>query len=132
MEMRVKRSTFTVVAVILTEYKFEDHLAVLAGAKERLATASGMAAISHAIFGLVKAGDHIVSDWTTYSSNHEWFDHRITDTEYPFFATGGIGGVHTGDWDVPQDLFELTRTSIVVVSAGPKAILDLTQDILRC
>jgi len=62
-----------------TEYKFEDQMAELAGAKECLATASGMAAISHAIFGLVKAGDHIVSDWTTYSSTHEWFDHRITD-----------------------------------------------------
>ncbi|MCX6053366.1 MAG: pseudouridine-5'-phosphate glycosidase [Chloroflexi bacterium] len=41
------------------------------------------------------------------------------------FATGGIGGVHPGAWDVSQDLFELARTSIVVVSAGPKAILDL-------
>ncbi|KAF0111981.1 MAG: indigoidine synthase A family protein [Chloroflexi bacterium] len=41
------------------------------------------------------------------------------------FATGGIGGVHPGRWDVSQDLFELTRTSIVIVSAGPKAILDL-------
>lgn len=41
------------------------------------------------------------------------------------FATGGIGGVHTGTWDVSQDLFELSRTPIIVVSAGPKAILDL-------
>lgn len=62
-----------------TEYKFEEQVADLAGAKECLATASGMAAISHAIFGIVKAGDHIISDWTTYSSTHEWFDHRITD-----------------------------------------------------
>ncbi len=41
------------------------------------------------------------------------------------FATGGIGGVHPGPWDVSMDLFELSRTPIVVVSAGPKAILDL-------
>jgi len=41
------------------------------------------------------------------------------------FATGGIGGVHPGKWDVSQDLFELARSPIVVVSAGPKAILDL-------
>ncbi len=41
------------------------------------------------------------------------------------FATGGIGGVHPGDWDVSQDLFELAKTPIVVVSAGPKAILNL-------
>jgi methionine-gamma-lyase len=62
-----------------TEYKFEDQVALLEGAKECLATASGMGAVSHAIFGLVKAGDHIISDWTTYSSTHEWFDHRITN-----------------------------------------------------
>jgi pseudouridine-5'-phosphate glycosidase len=49
------------------------------------------------------------------------------------FATGGIGGVHPGPWDVSMDLMELTRTPIVVVSAGPKAILDLpgTYEILE-
>ena len=43
----------------------------------------------------------------------------------PVFATGGIGGVHPGPWDVSQDIFELSRTNMIVVSAGPKAILDL-------
>lgn len=41
------------------------------------------------------------------------------------FATGGIGGVHPGGWDVSQDLWELARSRLIVVSAGPKAILDL-------
>ena len=42
------------------------------------------------------------------------------------FATGGIGGVHRGDAaDVSHDLVALSRTPIVVVSAGAKAILDL-------
>ncbi len=41
------------------------------------------------------------------------------------FATGGIGGVHPGPWDISMDLLEMSRTSIVVVCAGPKAILDL-------
>lgn len=42
------------------------------------------------------------------------------------FATGGIGGVHSTDrWDVSQDLVELARTRMIVVSAGPKSILDL-------
>lgn len=44
------------------------------------------------------------------------------------FATGGIGGVHRGaehTWDVSADLTELQRTSVAVVSAGAKAILDL-------
>jgi len=44
------------------------------------------------------------------------------------FATGGIGGVHRGaerTMDVSADLQELARTDVVVVCAGPKAILDL-------
>ncbi|MFA5007566.1 MAG: pseudouridine-5'-phosphate glycosidase [Candidatus Izemoplasmatales bacterium] len=44
------------------------------------------------------------------------------------FATGGIGGVHRG-WehslDVSADLEEFSRTSVCVVAAGAKAILDL-------
>lgn len=44
------------------------------------------------------------------------------------FATGGIGGVHQGaedSFDISADLDELARTPVVVVSAGPKAILDI-------
>lgn len=42
------------------------------------------------------------------------------------FATGGIGGVHRGDdFDVSADLISLSRVPVAVVSAGPKAILDL-------
>jgi pseudouridine-5'-phosphate glycosidase len=44
------------------------------------------------------------------------------------FATGGIGGVHRGgeqSLDVSADLVELSRTPVIVVSAGAKAILDL-------
>lgn len=44
------------------------------------------------------------------------------------FATGGIGGVHKGaekSFDVSADLDELARTPVIVVSAGPKAILDI-------
>ena len=42
------------------------------------------------------------------------------------FATGGIGGVHRGAaFDESADLLELTRSPVVVVCAGAKAILDL-------
>lgn len=44
------------------------------------------------------------------------------------FATGGIGGVHRGadrSFDISADLEELARTSLAVVSAGAKAVLDL-------
>jgi pseudouridine-5'-phosphate glycosidase len=44
------------------------------------------------------------------------------------FATGGIGGVHRGaqaSFDISADLQELARTSVAVVCAGAKAVLDL-------
>jgi pseudouridine-5'-phosphate glycosidase len=42
------------------------------------------------------------------------------------FATGGIGGVHRQPaYDVSADLVELSRTPVLVVCAGAKAILDL-------
>ena len=42
------------------------------------------------------------------------------------FATGGIGGVHRGNGhDVSADLRELSRTPIIVVCSGAKAILDI-------
>jgi pseudouridylate synthase len=44
------------------------------------------------------------------------------------FATGGIGGVHKNaetTFDISRDLEELATTSILVVCAGAKSILDL-------
>ena len=44
------------------------------------------------------------------------------------FVTGGIGGVHRGaqeTMDISADLQELAKTSVTVICAGAKAILDL-------
>lgn len=44
------------------------------------------------------------------------------------FATGGIGGVHRGaekTMDISADLDEFSKTPVMVVCAGAKAILDL-------
>ena len=44
------------------------------------------------------------------------------------FVTGGIGGVHRGaetTMDISADLTEMGRTSVAVVSAGVKSILDI-------
>jgi pseudouridine-5'-phosphate glycosidase/sugar/nucleoside kinase (ribokinase family) len=48
----------------------------------------------------------------------------------PTFVTGGIGGVHRkGEitMDVSTDVTELSRTPVVVVSAGIKSILDIAK-----
>jgi pseudouridylate synthase len=44
------------------------------------------------------------------------------------FVTGGIGGVHRGadkSMDISADLTEIAQTSVAVVSAGVKSILDI-------
>lgn len=78
-----------------SEYKFDDQMIVIENADACLATASGMAAIAILLFGTLKAGDHIVSDWTTYSTTHEFFDHRFTDfgVTTTFVDTADIGQV---------------------------------------
>ncbi len=48
------------------------------------------------------------------------------------FATGGIGGVHREPaFDESADLAELGRTSVIVVCAGAKSILDLPATLER-
>lgn len=44
------------------------------------------------------------------------------------FATGGLGGVHSGgesSMDISADLTELGRTRMAVVSSGCKSFLDI-------
>ena len=51
------------------------------------------------------------------------------------FATGGIGGVHRSPdgvtYDESADLVEMSRTPVVVVSAGAKSILDVAATMER-
>ena len=50
--------------------------------------------------------------------------------EIEIFATGGIGGVHRDvDWDVSQDIIELSKTNMIVVSSGFKSILAVEKTI---
>jgi pseudouridylate synthase len=54
---------------------------------------------------------------------------RIADMAgIKIFVTGGIGGVHRGaetSMDISADLTEMSQTSVAVVSAGVKSILDI-------
>jgi methionine-gamma-lyase len=78
-----------------SEYKLEDQMCWIEGGDACLATASGMAAIATTLFGLLKAGDHIVSDWTTYSTTHEFLDHRFNEfgVETSFVDTSDVENV---------------------------------------
>ena len=47
---------------------FEERIATLEGAEDAFATASGMAAVSGALFSMLRAGDHVVSAKALFGS----------------------------------------------------------------
>ena len=52
-------------------------LAVLEGAEDALVTASGMAAISGTLLGLLAAGDHVLAQGGVYGGTHELLTHEF-------------------------------------------------------
>ncbi|MGH9377873.1 MAG: trans-sulfuration enzyme family protein [Terriglobia bacterium] len=52
----------------------ETKMAALEGCEAALATASGMAAISSAILGYIKAGDHVVAGRSLYGAAYDFLD----------------------------------------------------------
>jgi len=89
---------------------------------EILATAKKVAKVSSRDIGRVLATNQIGA--TTVAATMKiaaWAGIKV-------FATGGIGGVHRqaeNTFDISNDLIELSRNPVIVVSAGAKAILDL-------
>ena len=93
-----------------------------AGELERLATEAGVLKVSRRDLSWVLATGRTGA--TTVSATMFAAFRAGIDV----FATGGIGGVHRGaaeSFDISADLTELAATSVCVVSAGAKAILDI-------
>ena len=69
-----------------TTQMFEDRLALMEGAEQCKATASGMAAIQLSLMGLVRAGDHIVAGRALFGSCRwvlsEWMPRFGVETTY--------------------------------------------------
>ena len=113
-----------------TEYQFEEQMAIVEGADACLATASGMAAISVALFGLLKSGDHIVCDWTTYSSTHEMLDHRLTDygITTTFVDTSDLDAVRAAIQDNTRVLYFETIANPTMKVAQVSRLADLAHE----
>ena len=96
---------------------------------ESLATAPGVAKVARPTLAAALAG----GGWGATTVSATMIAARAAGIR--IFATGGIGGVHrgalvgpgatSGSLDISADLDELARTPVVVVSAGPKLILDV-------
>jgi len=96
------------------------HIGLTRDQLERLATESGTRKISRRDFGIAIARGECGG--TTVCGTLI----AAKSAGIKVFATGGIGGVHRGStFDISADLLELSRSPLVVVCAGAKAILDL-------
>ena len=60
-----------------TIHALEAKLAALEGGEAALATASGMAAVSTAILGYVKTGDHVVSARSIYGASYNFLNRKL-------------------------------------------------------
>ena len=76
-------------------------------------------------------GTAIIKKWTgatTVSATVK----LASSANIPVFSTGGIGGVHKNadlSLDISEDLSALSKTPLIVISAGAKAILDLEKTV---
>ena len=76
---------------------------------------------------------HVVAR-TTAATTVAATAHLAAMAGIPFFATGGLGGVHRGardSWDESADLVALSCTPITVVCSGVKSILDVAATLER-
>lgn len=110
-----------------TEYQLEEHVTQLSSADSCLVTASGMAAISHVVLSLLKAGDHLVTDLTTYSSTHEFFDHRIQDfgIDVTFVDSTDLEAVEAAITDRTKLLYVETIANPTMKVAPLRALSDM-------
>ena len=74
---------------------FEERMALLEGAEAAKATATGMAAVNAALFGLLSAGDHIVAAKALFGSNR-----YIIETLLPRFGVTStlVDGADLSQW----------------------------------
>jgi len=118
MEAEIRRGGAIPATVALLEGKIhiglmDEQLTHLATSKKNLKVSRRD--IANAVVKKASGGTTVAA--TMYAAAHEGI--RV-------FATGGIGGIHREyGFDVSADLYELSKTPMIVVCAGAKAILDL-------
>jgi methionine-gamma-lyase len=78
-----------------TLHALEEKLAALEGGEAALAAATGMAAISTAILGYVKAGDHVVASRSLYGAAYNFLNRKLPRMGA---CTTFVGSLDTADF----------------------------------
>ncbi len=104
-----------------TIHALEQKIAALEGGEAALATASGMAAISTAILGYVKAGDHVVAARSLYGAAYNFLNKKL-----PRMGASATFVASTGAQDFEKALQPNTRLIYFETPSNPiLEILDI-------
>ncbi len=104
----------------------EERMADLEGGEAALAQASGMAAISTAVFTEIRSGDHIVSDEVIYGSTYDLFsDLTRFGMDVSFIDTSDVSNVENAIQDNTKLVFFETPANPTMKLTDIKAVSDI-------
>ena len=107
----------------------EEKMADLEGGEAALAQATGMAAISAAVFTEIKAGDHVISDEVIYGSTYELFvDLQKFGVEVSFIDTSDVRNIEDAFRDNTKLVFFETPANPTMKLTDIKAVCELAHE----
>jgi pseudouridine-5'-phosphate glycosidase len=126
-DMEAEIRHFGVIPATIAVVDGDVNIGIESNTLERLALAEDVYKISSRDIGAAIAQGR--SGGTTVAATM-YIAHKVG---IQVFATGGIGGVHRQaqvnkfqqTWDISTDLPQLSKTPLIVICAGAKAVLDL-------
>jgi methionine-gamma-lyase len=112
-----------------TTQELEEKMADLEGGEAALAQASGMAAISAAVFAEVRSGDHVIADEVIYGSTYDLFvDLRKFGVDVSFIDTSDINNLKTAFRKNTKLIFFETPANPTMNMIDIKAVSDMAHD----
>ncbi len=114
--------------------QLEEKLALLEGAEAAMATASGMGAISSALWTALKAGDHVIADETLYGCTFALLSHGLTrfGVEVTFVDASNPDNIRKAMEENTKVVYLETPANPNLKIVDIKAIADVTHEKEGC
>lgn len=107
----------------------EEKMADLEGGEAALAQATGMAAISAAVFTSVKGGDHVIADEVIYGNTYDLFvDLKKFGVDVSFIDTSDIGNVEAAFRPKTKLVFFETPANPTMKLTDIKGVCDIAHE----
>ncbi|OPJ56428.1 methionine gamma-lyase [Alkalithermobacter paradoxus] len=114
--------------------QLEEKLAALEGAEASMAVASGMGAITSALWTALRAGDHMIADKTLYGCTYAYLSHGITryGVEVTFVDTSNPDNIRNAMKDNTKVVYIETPANPNLKIVDIKAISEATHEKEGC